>query len=103
MTENQNSYRERQATLWEGREIPRDAGIFCATDYGGSKGVYLDVYLKWYISDAAVASSSITSKTLCRMTGGILEFMDAVEHSPLRISAYDKAVLAVRDGNRIRV
>ncbi len=34
---------------WEnGREIPRDADIFCTTDYGSSEGVYLDVYLKWY-------------------------------------------------------
>ena len=34
---------------WEnGREIPKDADIFCTTDYGGSEGVYLDVYLKWY-------------------------------------------------------
>lgn len=33
---------------WEnGREIPKDADIFCTTDYGGSEGVYLDVYLKW--------------------------------------------------------
>lgn len=33
---------------WDnGREIPEDADIFCATDYGGSEGVYLDVYLKW--------------------------------------------------------
>ena len=32
----------------DGREIPKDADIFCTTDYGGSEGVYLDVYLKWY-------------------------------------------------------
>ena len=31
-----------------GREIPKDADIFCTADYGGSEGVYLDVYLKWY-------------------------------------------------------
>ena len=32
---------------WEnGRKIPKDADIFCTTDYGGSEGVYLDVYLK---------------------------------------------------------
>ena len=36
-------------TEWEnGRKIPKDADIFCTTDYGGSEGVYLDVYLKWY-------------------------------------------------------
>ena len=27
---------------WEnGREIPKDADIFCTTDYGGNEGVYL--------------------------------------------------------------
>ena len=26
----------------------KSAGIFCTTDYGGSEGVYLDAYLKWY-------------------------------------------------------
>ena len=32
---------------WEnGRKIPKDADIFCAADYGGSEGSYLDVYLK---------------------------------------------------------
>lgn len=34
---------------WEhGREIPKGADIFCITDWGGSEGVYVDVYLKWY-------------------------------------------------------
>ena len=52
---------------WEnGREIPADADIFCATDYGGSEGVYLDVYLKWYDKDQmrSVTKSFITGKTL---------------------------------------
>lgn len=27
---------------WQnGREMPRDAGFFCRTDYGGSEGIYL--------------------------------------------------------------
>lgn len=39
---------------WEdGRKIPKDADIFCATDYGGSEGVYLDVYLKWHEEDGS--------------------------------------------------
>ena len=34
---------------WQnGREIPRDADLFCTVDYGASEGVYVDVYLKWY-------------------------------------------------------
>lgn len=50
---------------WEnGREIPEDADIFCTTDYGGSEGVYLDVYLKWYEDNKPVTKSFITGKTL---------------------------------------
>ena len=51
---------------WEdGKEIPRDAYIFCTTDYGGSEGVYLDVYLKWHKEDGSpITKSFITGKTL---------------------------------------
>ena len=53
------------AQEWEnGREIPQDADIFCTTDYGGSEGVYLDVYLKWYENGQPVTRSFITGKTL---------------------------------------
>ena len=161
---------------WEnGREIPRDADIFCTTDYGGSEGVYLDVYLKWYENNRPVTRSFITGKTLGetgadldrmflissaitkafhgdrgtyarylrqgeraepegmivhlnpeeqrtiiqalaeqrerqeqamsqteqllrRMTGSITAYIDEVGQRPLHISDYDKAVLAIRDG-----
>ena len=34
---------------WQnGREMPRDANFFCKTDYGGSEGIYLNVFLDWY-------------------------------------------------------
>ena len=37
---------------WEhGRQIPKGADFFCKTDYGGSEGIYLDVYLEWQESD----------------------------------------------------
>jgi len=52
---------------WEnGREIPKDADIFCITEYGGSEGVYLDVYLKWYdeAQKQSFTKSFITGKTL---------------------------------------
>ena len=50
---------------WEnGREIPKNADIFCTTDYGGSEGVYLDVYLKWPQDGKPVTKSFITGKTL---------------------------------------
>ena len=164
---------------WEGgREIPRDADLFCTVDYGASEGVYVDVYLKWYDEKQkkSVTESFITGKTLGengndmdrmfltasaitkavhgdhatharymqvggadedtggrvvhlsqqeekviiealveqrerqeeamgqteqllrRMTGSITAYMDTVGHRPLRLSDYDKAVLAVRDG-----
>ena len=164
---------------WEdGREIPKDADIFCTTDYGGSEGVYLDVYLKWYDEQQkkSVTRSFITGKTLGengndldrmflvasaitkafhgdnptharymkidgveedtggrvvhlsqreekvlldalverrerqekamdqterllrRMTGSITAYMDAVGRRPLRLSDYDRTVLAIRDG-----
>ena len=52
---------------WEnGREIPKDADIFCTTDYGESEGVYLDVYLKWYDEkqNNSITKTFITGKTL---------------------------------------
>ena len=39
-----------------------------------------------------------TEQLLRRMTGSITAYMDTVGHRPLRLSDYDKAVLAVRDG-----
>ena len=60
---------------WEnGREIPKDADIFCTTDYGGNEGVYLDVYLKWYENNRPVTRSFITGKTLDE-TGAALDRM----------------------------
>ena len=162
---------------WEhGREIPKDADIFCTTDYGGSEGVYLDVYLKWREDGKSITKSFITGKTLGesgadmdrmflissaitkafhgdsgsyaryvrlgepensggavvhlsaeerrtlidalvehrnqlmeqtmgaeqllrRVTGGIMEFVNEVGQRPLKISDYDRAVLAVQDGD----
>ena len=161
---------------WEnGREIPRDADIFCTTDYGGSEGVYLDVSLQWYENNRTVTRNFITGKTLGetgadldrmflissaiteafhgdrgtyarylrrgeqaepeamivhlnpaeqrtiiqvlveqrerqeqamsqteqllrRMTGSITAYMEEVGQRPLRMSDYDKTVLAIRDG-----
>ena len=47
----------------DGREIPKDADIFCTTDYGGCEGVYLDVYLKWHEDGKPITRSFITGKT----------------------------------------
>lgn len=165
------------ATEWENdREIPKGADIFCTTDYGGSEGIYLDVYLKWYEDGKPVTRSFITGKTLGengndldrmflissaitkafhgdnatharymkiggvedntggsvihlsqqeqkviigalveqrerqeqamtqteqllrRMTGSITEYVNTVGMRPLRMSGYDRAVLAIQDG-----
>ena len=129
---------------WEnGREIPKDADIFCTTDYGGSEGIYTDLYLKWYQDGDPVIKSFATGKTLGE-SGSDLDrmyliasaitkafhgdrgtyarylrwveqpepedmilhlnpaeqrtFIDEVGQRPLRLSDYDKAVLAIRDG-----
>lgn len=50
---------------WEnGREIPKDADIFCTTDYGGSEGIWIDVYLKWYEENKPITKTFATGKTL---------------------------------------
>ena len=50
---------------WEhGRQIPKGADFFCKTDYGGSEGIYLDVYLEWQESDTPKRECFITGKTL---------------------------------------
>ena len=52
--------------VWEdGKMVPKDADVFCTTDYGASEGIYLDVYLKWYGEDGKpVIKSFATGKTL---------------------------------------
>ena len=50
---------------WQnGREIPKSADFFCKTDYGGSEGIYLDVYLEWQEGDKPKKECFITGKTL---------------------------------------
>ena len=49
---------------WQnGREMPRDAGFFCRTDYGGSEGIYLDMFLESY-EDSQRGQTFMTGKTL---------------------------------------
>ena len=50
---------------WQnGREMPRDADFFCKTDYGGSEGIYLDVFLDWYEDGQRKTEHFMTGKTL---------------------------------------
>ena len=158
-----------------GKEIPKDADVFCTTDYGGNEGVYTEVYLKWYEDGKTVIKDFATGKTLGesgsdldrmyliasaitkafhgdrgtyirylhrdeqpepesmilhlnpaeqrifinalveqrermveqtvgveqllrRMTGSITAYMNEVGQRPLHLSDYDRAVLAIQDG-----
>ena len=50
---------------WEhGRQIPRGADFFCKTDYGGSEGIYLDVFLEWCEEGQRKTEHFMTGKTL---------------------------------------
>lgn len=50
---------------WQsGREIPKDAMLYCTVDYGESEGVYLDVYLKWFAENKPITESFCVGKTL---------------------------------------
>ena len=48
----------------DGQEIPKGADIFCATDYGASEGIYVDVYLNWREDGRPITEDFITGKTL---------------------------------------
>ncbi len=48
----------------DGKEFPKDAGIFCTTDYGGSEGIYTDVYLRVYNEGNGITKKFATGKTL---------------------------------------
>ena len=50
---------------WQnGREIPKGADFFCKTDYGGSEGIYLDMFLEWYEDSQRRTEHFMTGKTL---------------------------------------
>jgi len=48
----------------DGKEFPKDADIFCTTDYGGSEGIYTDVYLRTYDEGKSITKNFATGKTL---------------------------------------
>ncbi len=47
-----------------GGDTKKGADFFCKTDYGGSEGIYLDVYLEWQEGDKPKKECFITGKTL---------------------------------------
>ena len=56
------------SSKWEdgSRRIPEGAQIFNTVDYGGSEGIYIDIYLKWFDAEKNkdLTESFITGKTL---------------------------------------
>ena len=52
--------------VWkDGKMVPKDADVFCTTDYGASEGIYLDLRLMWYGEDGKpVIKTFATGKTL---------------------------------------
>ena len=77
---------------WQsGREMPRDAGFFCKTDYGGSEGIYLDVFLEWYEDSQHKTEHFMTGKTLGE-SGADMDRMSLIS------SAITKAI---RGGNSV--
>lgn len=69
-----DEYFELDAEWKDGKPIPKGARFFTTTDYGGSEGIYLDGYLKWYEDDKPVTKSFFTGKTL-EETGSALDRM----------------------------
>jgi len=51
---------------WDnGRTWPEDGDIFCTVDYGGSEGIYLDIYMKYQDEQNKTQTKSFaTGKTL---------------------------------------
>ena len=59
-----DEYFELDREWRDGKLIPKDADIFVTTDYGGSEGIYLDGYLKWYEDGKPITKSFFIGKTL---------------------------------------
>ena len=74
---------------WQnGREMPRDAGFFCRTDYGGSEGIYLDMFLEWYEDSQRRTEHFMTGKTLGESGADI----DAQTYQQMRGKSYQEVL-----------
>ena len=81
-------------TRWQnGREMPRDAGFFCRTDYGGSEGIYLDVFLDWYEDGQHKTEHFMTGKTLGE-SGADLDRMSLISSAITKAFRGDNSVHA---------
>ena len=79
---------------WQnGREMPRDAGFFCRTDYGGSEGIYLDMFLEWYEDSQRRTEHFMTGKTLGE-SGADLDRMSLISAAITKAIRGDNSVHA---------
>ena len=79
---------------WQnGREMPRDANFFCKTDYGGSEGIYLDVFLEWYEDSQRKTEHFMTGKTLSE-SGADLDRMFLISSAITKAFRGDNSVHA---------
>ena len=95
---------------WEDRRvIPRNADLFCTTDYGDSEGIYLDVYLKWYGEDGKpVIKSFATGKTLGE-SGSDMDRMFLISSAITKAfqtsnyNLYDPQAIRLQDNNDLHL
>ena len=79
---------------WQnGREMPRDANFSCKTDYGGSEGIYLDVFLEWCEKGQRKTEHFMTGKTLGE-SGADLDRMFLISAAITKAFRGDNSVLA---------
>ena len=79
---------------WQnGREMPRDANFFCKTDYGGSEGIYLDVFLEWYEDSQRRTEHFMTGKTLGE-SGADMDRMSLISSAITKVIRGDNIVHA---------
>lgn len=79
---------------WEhGRQIPKGADFFCKTDYGGSEGIYLDVFLEWYEDSQRKTEHFMTGKTLSE-SGADLDRMFLISSAITKAFRGDNSVHA---------
>lgn len=79
---------------WQnGREMPRDADFFCRTDYGGSEGIYLDVFLYWDEDGQRKTEHFMTGKTLGE-SGADLDRMSLISSAITKAFRGDNSVHA---------
>ena len=79
---------------WQnGREMPKGADFFCKTDYGGSEGIYLNVFLDWYEDSQRRTEHFMTGKTLGE-SGASMDRMSLISSAITKAFRGDNSVHA---------